>query len=409
MASISTCAPLNSDIIIARNCHKSVYRTAELLGLNTHYLYPDYIAEYGLFGRLNENALRDCLARYPQATCVVITSPTYEGVILDISLISDIVHEYNMVLIVDEAHGAHLPFVNNGTASAIGQGADLVVQSLHKTLPSLTQTAVLHVTKDACQRPSLDIDRIGDWVHLYQSTSPSYILMASMDECFSVCSQWANDQTFDNYLMSIQKERSHYRNALKHLHLLDENDLGCDYDACKFVFTTTRCNINGIQLMNRLRDEYQIECEMASANYVIAMTSVCDNTDGLQRLQKAILEIDNTLVTNTPPTPASETPFSVGETYLTLRDAIARPSAWLPIDRLEFQLENDYVKTSTLPLAQEYHGMVSAGYVMCYPPGIPLVVPGEELTLEIVKEIKQAMAQDLPLMGVENGCLRMVV
>jgi lysine decarboxylase len=76
---------------------------------------------------------------------------------------------------------------------------------------------------------------------------------------------------------------------------------------------------------------------------------------------------------------------------------------------LEFQLENDYVKTSTPPLAQEYHGMVSAGYVMCYPPGIPLVVPGEELTLEIVKEIKQAMAQDLPLMGVENGCLRMVV
>lgn len=427
MAAISSCCNLGDEIIMGRNCHKSVYRSAELLGLKTHYLYPDEIKEYGLFGDLYEEHLRDELKQHPKCKCVVVTSPTYEGVMLDVRQISEIVHEAGAVLIVDGAHGAHLPFVMEDAFL----GADLVVQSLHKTLPSLTQTAVLHVMSER-----VDLNRVADFVHLYQSTSPSYLLMASMDQCFATCQSWKEDGTFFKYWEGMFAYREALQNGLQHLHLLDGTAVGAKaYDIGKLVIITAGTNITGPELMARLREEYQLECEMASANYVIAMTSVCDTVEGLRRLKDALIAIDQTLETVnvvTPTVPVHEKPKkrvlklalateindreeeTVAEKEsrpfrptieMDLRSAKEKVSVWMDLSKIKFQLENNVANTSSLPLDMTYHAMISGGYVMCYPPGIPILCPGEKITMEVVLQIEEALAKNLTVQGFENGAI----
>lgn len=455
MAAITACTDLQDDIIIGRNCHKSVYRTAELLGLNVHYLYPDYISEYGLFSNLEESHLREVLEENPDSRCVVVTSPTYEGVILDIGLIARVVHEYGKVLIVDEAHGAHLPFLssvqNTGESSwgrersALYQGADIVIQSIHKTLPSLTQTALLHVTVEAQNRSRLDLERIASCVHMYQSTSPSYLLMASIDECLNQCRAMAAEGTFQEYESRLREEREQYRN-LKHLHLLEGQEIGAPgYDIGKLVFVTAGTSITGVQLMQQLREQFQLECEMPSGEYVIAMTSVCDSADGLSRLREAIFAIDDKIssvckvvpripvhnkkekkkltlrlvteeeVQQTPMEEREQVAQGIGgmgilpQIELSLREAAMRKGMWMDIKRLQFQLENDYVSSSTIPLTKVYQPFVSGAYVLCYPPGIPLLAPGERVTKEIIEEIQRALAQNLPVLGVKNGAIRILL
>ena len=434
MAAISSCCNLGDEVLMGRNCHKAVYRVAELLGLKTAYLYPDEIVEYGLFGNLYEEQIQEAVKKHPNCKCVVVTSPTYEGVILDIRQISEIVHEAGAVLIVDGAHGAHLPFVMDD----MFKGADLVVQSLHKTLPSLTQTAVLHVTKEGAKRVKLD--RVADYVHLYQSTSPSYLLMASMDLCFDVCRSWKQDGVFARYWNGILEYRNSLQNQLHHLKLLEKTEIGAwNYDIGKLVILTAGTNITGPELMDRLRRDYQLECEMASANYVVAMTSVCDSAEGLERLQKALVEIDATIETIdqvTPTIPEHKKPAkrvlklalateikdreenevrAEQENHnkkefrpiieMDLRSAKQKASVWMDLSKIKFQLENNVANTSSLPLDMEYHAMISGGYVMCYPPGIPVLCPGEKITLEVIGQIETALAKNLTVQGIKDGAI----
>lgn len=436
MAAISACTDVQDEIIMARNSHKAVYRTAELLGLTTHYLYPEYIEEYGIYTNIREQELRSILETYSHSKCVVVTSPTYEGVILDINLISRVVHEYGMVLIVDEAHGAHLPFCRK-EESAVCQGADMVIQSLHKTLPSLTQTAILHVTKEAGNRSCLNMERIVSRIRMFQSTSPSYVLMASIDECLNSCRSMKEEGLFEEYLIRLQNERKKYEN-LQNLHLLQGEEIGAySYDMGKFVFMTAGTSINGKKLSDCLREEFHIECEMASEHYVIAMTSICDSDVGYERLSRAIFAIDERITTIARVTPVipvyAEKKRAVlrlavaGEeepkpqimeeelknirpqAMMTIGEAAGRESVSMDLNKLQYQLKNDYVSTSSIPLVQVYQPYISGGYVMCYPPGIPLLVPGEQLSRDVVNKIIKALEQGLCVLGVEDGGIKVLV
>ena len=426
MSAISTCAGLNDEIIIGRNCHKSVYRTAELLGLNVHYLYPERVFPYDIYGNLTEEEVRRVLSRYPESKCVVVTSPTYEGVILDISLISRVAHEYGMMLIVDEAHGAHLPYfrkegenTQKECASAIYRGADLVIQSLHKTLPALTQTAVLHVTSDACFRNGFSMERLAGWVSLYQSSSPSYILMASINTCFNLCKKWSRDGIFENYQRIMEHERKEYEKLVR-LHLLTKEETGAyGYDWGKLVFTTVGCTVNGKELSTILRNEYCLELEMAAGEYVIAMTSVCDiieqdgSESGLKRLRKAMFDIDRRLLEEDGIYRQKDTTSggNIEEALagLTIREALEGSSAELSLDKILFQLENDYVKSSTIPLSQMYQPFISGDNVKCNPPGIPLLAPGEFITKEIIEKINKAVEDGLTVLGVNDNKIKVVI
>lgn len=450
MAAISAVAAPGDEIIIARNCHKAVYRTAELLGLVVTYIYPEYNTDSGIVSGINIEKLHELLEIHQTAKCIVITSPTYEGVILDVCQIAEAAHAYNIPLIVDEAHGAHLPFCsdefmnlkkntlrssnikrNRGGYSALHQSADIVVQSLHKTLPALTQTAVLHVTRGAEERAGISIKRVESYVHLFQTTSPSYPLLASIDTCFSACNRMVNDKIFDGYLIRLNEERKNYK-KLKRLRLLDEEIAGCyGYDIGKLVFLTIGTTISGVDLVCRLREEYQLELEMGGASYAIAMTSVCDSDEGWERLRQAIFAIDETLIIEEKTEDSlilqghdsksqrakelknniykterkEETPDAV----MTIREAKERASAMVALERIKKQLEQDYVSASTLPLGQVYQSLISADYVMCYPPGIPLLVPGERITAGVLSEVEKAMEAGLNILGVEDGRIAVVI
>ena len=411
MAAISACVNLGEEIIIARNCHKSVYRTCELLGLTTHYLYPEYNDEIGIFTGMDLQELEKLLQTYKESKAVVITSPTYEGVILDVRQISEMVHEHDMILIVDEAHGAHLPYASY-EKSAIANGADLVIQSLHKTLPALTQTAILHYCEEALNRKNLTLEKVKEYASLYQSSSPSYVMMASIAECLNACQEWKKNGEFQRFYERVERERKAYE-QLKCLHMLCGEDVKAfDYDRSRFVITCDRADITGEELFVKLRDEYQIECEMASLNYVTAIVSVCDSDEGLRRLRNAILDIDQMLWNKQKEDKVSEKmpaqlrpkdAFIKPEAIMSIREAMQKKPVWAELEKLKFQLENDYVSTSSIPFAQVYHGTIAGGYVMLYPPGIPLIVPGEQYTKEILYKICQAKEQGLTVIGVQNG------
>jgi len=177
LAGIRALTKRGDTVIVSRNAHKSVYHAIELCGLRPVFLMPPWDGERGMFLSLPPAAVEDALIRYPEASLVILTSPTYEGVLSDVASIARIAHGHDASLLVDEAHGAHLlgdPFPRGAVLS----GADLAVQSLHKTLPALTQTAVLHVCGTRVDRARLEHQ-----LAVFETSSPSYLLLASMDGC----------------------------------------------------------------------------------------------------------------------------------------------------------------------------------------------------------------------------------
>lgn len=167
-------------ILVARNCHKAVYNAIYLNELTPVYINPEYIEMYGINGGISPEAVQYGLAENPDIKAVIITSPTYEGVVSDVQRIAEIVHKKGIPLIVDEAHGAHFGLHKCFPQSAVKLGADIVIQSVHKTLPSLTQTALLHIRSDI-----VNVSEVERFLHIYQSSSPSYVLMSSIDECIN--------------------------------------------------------------------------------------------------------------------------------------------------------------------------------------------------------------------------------
>lgn len=189
-------------VIVARNCHKSVFNTLQLLDVKPVYVYPERSAEVSIDGRISAGDIRRAILSNSnlEISCCIITSPTYEGVISDIRGISEVLHSYGIRLIVDEAHGAHFPFYRNTEGaeerpvSALYLGADIVIQSLHKTLPCYTQTAVLHIAKETYSQLAGDnsannAESVERYLRIFQTSSPSYIFLQAMEECIARCDE----------------------------------------------------------------------------------------------------------------------------------------------------------------------------------------------------------------------------
>ncbi|MBR1692101.1 MAG: aminotransferase class V-fold PLP-dependent enzyme, partial [Lachnospiraceae bacterium] len=177
-AAVSASVKDGKKLLMARGCHKAVYNICLLRRIDAVYLYPAQTDTPFLCGSISPQAVEEAFARNDEIGAVILTSPNYDGVVSDVASIADIVHAHGAVLIVDEAHGAHLPFSTCFPKSAVRCGADLVIHSLHKTLPSPTQTALLHVNGDR-----VDADRLREFLSMYQTSSPSYIFMAAMQQC----------------------------------------------------------------------------------------------------------------------------------------------------------------------------------------------------------------------------------
>lgn len=377
-------------IIVARNCHKSVYNAVYLNELTTVYVYPEIISEYDINGGISPDSILQAIKDNTDAKAVVITSPTYEGVVSDIESIARIVHDNNMILIVDEAHGAHFGMHPELPKSALGMGADIVIQSLHKTLPALTQTALLHIKGDRVDR-----DKVENFLKIYQTSSPSYVLMSSITECIDKIKK---DGTlmFEPYVKRLNVVHKHAK-ELTHLKFLNKDVIGnssvYDFDLSKLVVSVKGTGYSGQWLYDRLLEDFHLQMEMASGDYVIAMTSIMDTEEGLLRLFKAMTEIDRDI--RIEAYNKSEEDIEEGNFIL--------PKA-IPI-KSSYCAQN--AETECLDL-RKAEGKISAEYIYLYPPGSPIVAPGEMLTGELVSLIERYKKSGLNIYGTKDRTLQTI-
>ena len=403
LAAVCGSVPRGGRILVSRNCHKSVYHGICLNQLKTSYVYPQEIEGLGIQGGITAEDVDRMLNRYMDTQAVLIVCPTYDGIVSDIEAIARIVHRAGLPLIVDEAHGAHFRYDAMFPVSALDLGADVVIQSVHKTLPSLTQTALLHIK---CNRPDggcyADRERIDRYIHMVQSSSPSYVLMASIEN-----SIYQMEQT-DTAPYGKQLHRLRRRlGQMRHLRLADTGLIGQagirDLDISKIVVSTRgTClypaedgltGFTGAQLDDILRREYHLEMEMCGADYVTAITTVMDSGEGLERLGDALTRIDSQLTdAGYKPDGRSGDQKSVYsmrcDTAMSMGEAMEENMASVGLE--------------------DSAGCISGEFVYIYPPGIPIVAPGEWISRPILEVILEYRDKGLPVQGPADQSLRTI-
>ena len=394
LTAVSAAANKGGRVLIARNCHRSVYHAVCLRELEPVFLYPRLL-EGGVADAIPPEEVEELLARYPDIRAVVITSPTYDGVVSDVEAIAEIVHRAGAVLIVDGAHGAHFGFAPGQPESPVRLGADLVVQSLHKTLPALTQTALLHrcgnrVSSEAVRR----------FERMYQTSSPSYLLMGSTDFCVRLLQEKGRElyTDFENRLNRLYDRLS----GLQSIQILSEGLVkqGCmkAFDRGKLLIAARNEKITGNLLYKELLNRYHLQMEMVCDTYVTAILTPWDTGDGLLRLAEALEELDERLLRQNGP-PENDDGLKAPETAAQTEKGI--PRSWPRTTVAVLLYEAVEAPKSAEPLL-EAAGKISATYVNLYPPGIPLIIPGEVITEEIIKLIERYVRLGLNVQGVKD-------
>lgn len=381
LASISALVPQNGELLIVRNAHKSAYNAMILRNISPVYIYPDVDESVGICEAVSPrqvgNSLKSAIEARHNISAVFVVSPTYEGKIANIREIANIVHSYNIPLIVDEAHGAHLPFARNIDGygeSACLAGADIVIQSAHKTLPAPTQTAVLHINGSL-----VDSTLVEKFLHIYETSSPSYPLMAGLEAAYDVM---INDGA---EFLFVMKERFYdliesLKRNCRVLKVANSQDIG------KLVIYTTKKNITGKYIADILRKKHHLETELSGERYVLAMFTVGDTKEGYERMEKALIEIDGELSSDIEliqeDVDEIYNPCTHNESVMSLSDAYGSKYEQICLE--------------------EASGRASSDFVMLYPPGIPILAPGEEITDLHIKTIKEYLLKNLQVIGIED-------
>jgi arginine/lysine/ornithine decarboxylase len=346
-------------IIIPRGAHCSVYNAAELCGLEPVMLPPAYTDAAGVAGGVSPADVRVALESAPGAAAVLIASPTYEGVVSDVAAVAEIAHARGLPLIVDSAHGAHFGFSEKFPQNASRLGADIEIVSLHKTLPALTQTALALVSGDIIVPHGLERE-----LRVFETSSPSYILLESITACLKLLKSRAAElfAEYEENLSRVYQDLA----SLKNLCLLSEtgNTAAAPRDIGKLVITTNNSGMTGPALADMLRDKYGIELEMSAPGFALAMTSVFDTRETLGALSRALIEIDSGIGCwrrdHTPRT-------GVPRRAMSIQDARAADGELVKID--------------------EAVGRAALEYVWAYPPGVPVVVPGDIIDEETIQAV----------------------
>ncbi len=382
-------------LLMARNCHKAVYHAVYLMELKTAYLYPEQ-TDFGIQGSISPEQVRDMLEQYPDTEAVLLTSPTYDGVVSDIAAIAALAHEKGVPLIVDEAHGAHFGFSQGFPQKALAFGADLCIESVHKTLPAYTQSALLHYRKN----PWIDLERVKQYLGIYQTSSPSYILMAGIDRCTRILREQGTE------LFAAYEQRLHdfYKKCrtLQRITVLSpdgkigengENDPGIwARDPSKILICAEGAGLHGQELAELLTEHYHLELEMASGHYATALTTLMDTQEGFDRLFAALQAIDRKNRKNGMLHQGQE---------LETADLFTTDDIYCEAEKvLEIAEAMDAPKT-TIPLMSAA-GCVSGEFVYLYPPGIPILAPGERVTEEILETLRICQARNMQIEGMKD-------
>lgn len=381
LSAISAAVPEGEKLLMVRGCHKSAYHAAYLRKLKIQYLCPGVQQEFGCNLPAAAEEVEQALAKDDEIRAVLIVSPTYEGMVADVAGIAAAAHKRGLPLIVDEAHGAHLGFHPGWPTNSSRLGADLVVQSLHKTLPSMTQTAILHVNGQLVDR-----EKLKRFLRIYQSSSPSYVFMAGMEEAIDMVSSNA-DKLFGDFWENWNQMLIRLAGC-KCIHILQEENM----DIGKLVIADLSGTLSGQQLYDILLKKYHLQMEMAAGKYVLAMFTVGDTGEGYERLTDALLKIDKE---------CQRRSAEAGKNRLDER-ATAQGEAFIPLPERACSLSRAWDGENETVLLSAAEGRIAGEFINLYPPGIPLIVPGERFTKDICLCLQGYVKDGLTVQGIEE-------
>ncbi len=366
-------------IIVPRNVHKSVTSGIILSGAVPVFMEPEIDKKLGIAHGVTPETVEKTLKENPDAKAVLIINPTYYGVATDIKKIADIVHSYDIPLIVDEAHGTHLAFSEKLPMSSLKAGADICAQSTHKIIGSLTQGSLLHV-----KSKYVDPKRVQQILNLMQTTSPSYIIMASLDCARRQIALEGKDLL--QKTIELCKYTRDEINKIPGFYCFGEEVLGnpgsYSFDPTKLTISSRELGITGFELDMILADKYHIQMELSDFYNVLAVGSFGDTKEGMDRLLSALKEISNDYYGKKEP----------------VQDFLDIPA--IPTKILNPR-EAFYSDKISIPL-NESIGKISGEFLLAYPPGIPVLCPGEEITQEVVDYVHDLKRANLYVQGTED-------
>ncbi|MEG1470672.1 MAG: aminotransferase class V-fold PLP-dependent enzyme [Anaerovoracaceae bacterium] len=384
IAAIMATVPEGKKIVMARNSHKSIFNALNLAKIQPVYAYPE-LTDFGILGQITPTEIASCLDQNPNAEAVILPSPNYYGICSDIKAIAKEVHSRGKVLIVDQAHGAHLKFFDEYVYEPAGKplmsaenlGADLIINSTHKTLASFTQSAILNVNSDRIDKYLLE-----DKLQLMESTSPSYILMASLDINADLILQkgkalildWENNL---NYFYKKAKE-------IKGLKVMN----GSNLDNTKINLDMSELGIDGTTLEKLLIKE-NIFVELVTGNIVMCMTGIGNTHSDYEKLLVALEKIS---------THSTDCAYK-REHHDLDSDENKKYNALQQLSSKKLQLKSIPRKKKSVPIDEAF-GKVSAASIIPYPPGIPIICPGEVMDQQVLAYVKELRHQGYKVMGI---------
>lgn len=374
IAGILACVGEGDTLIMARNSHKSVYNAARLGGIRAEFVYPSMTD--GLAGPVAPEDVAEAFDRCPDAAAVILPSPNYYGICSDIKAIADIVHERGGILIVDQAHGAHLKMMEGLTRmplSAETGGADIIINSTHKTLASFTQSAVMNVNSDR-----VSLDKIEDRLQMIESSSPSYILMGSLDINRSIIEE-QGERLFRRWASCVDR---FYREAAAIPGIRVMNNLPF-LDRTKLNIDATQLGMSGADLAEELLKR-SIVAELATGGMVMCMTGIGTTDEHIDRLIRALTEI-------------SEEFGSMGVINSDLSDGAVSEEVWT-----RRHLQGECAGKTERINVNDAAGMCAADYIIPYPPGVPLVCRGEIITAEDCDYVSGLVSRGEDVLGVDS-------
>lgn len=361
-------------IILNRDCHQSAINSCIIGDIDPIYVNPSINKDSNTLSGVSFDDVKSVIDSNLDAKAVFLTYPTYFGDIFDLKSICSYAHEKGMTVIIDEAHGAHLGLSEKLPETALSQGADIVIQSTHKTLPSFTQSSMIHIKGNR-----ININKLTNMLRITESSSPSYLLMASLDIAVDIYEKNGFD-LMDKLLSSIDEFKSELY-KLKNIKV-DESK-----DYTKIFLNTKKLGITGHQLENILRENYNIQVELSNYYGVLLIATIGNTKDEFVKLKDVLFEIDKIY--------KKESHLKNVSYPIKLPKKILSPREAFYMDKKNVKIENSI-------------GKISGEYIIPYPPGVSLVSPGEEITKEVIDYIIECKSKGMNVNGVKDSELRFI-
>jgi len=380
---ISACNPGDS-VILSRNCHKSVLSSIILGGLWPIWIQPKIDQNLDILFDMSAKQVEEALNKFPEAKAVFITSPTYNGITTDLIKISEMCHKKGKILLVDEAHGPHLRFHKDFPVSATETGADICVHSIHKVLSALSQGSVLHFNSEL-----IDINRVKKILSMLQTTSPNYLILASLDLARKQIAE--KGEKILSKIISCAEEAREKINKLNNFFCFTKENiqaLGYDLDVTKLTINVTKTGLTGYEIEDILAKEYNIQVDCADVFNLIAIMGLGSERTDTIALVNALEDIDKKYK---------------GEQKNWILDipSLSTEMVMLPRD-VVFGTSHKRV-----PL-KKAQGHISAQILTPYPPGISMLIPGERITSEMIQYLTELSEKNIRISGQETDYLKTI-